>query len=128
MKVIDPTKFYIIGGIVDHNRHKAQLQPLPYSPPQGLTHERATKLGISTARLPIGEYLKVEGRKVLTVNQVFDILLQFLEHGDWLVALHNVIPQRKNPEPQIKASAENETSKSLEEKESSEPKENKGDG
>lgn len=34
-------------------------------------------------------------RKVLTVNQVFDILLQWVETRDWEKALYNVIPKRK---------------------------------
>ncbi|KAG0586471.1 hypothetical protein KC19_2G093000 [Ceratodon purpureus] len=33
--------------------------------------------------------------QVLTVNQVVDILLQFLEVGDWGKALFTVIPPRK---------------------------------
>jgi tRNA (guanine9-N1)-methyltransferase len=32
---------------------------------------------------------------VLTVNQVLDILLSWVEHRDWKKALFDVIPQRK---------------------------------
>ena len=47
MSTIDPGKVYVIGGLVDHNRHK------------GLTHRRATERGIRTLRLPIDEHLRM---------------------------------------------------------------------
>ena len=34
-------------------------------------------------------------RKVLTVNQVLDILLNWVGHRDWKKALFDVMPQRK---------------------------------
>jgi len=89
LESIDPTKVYIIGGIVDHNRLK------------GITHQRAEQFGIATIRLPIDKYIKMKTRKVLTVNQVFEIILQFLECKDWAVALEKVIPARKTPKVMI---------------------------
>lgn len=53
---LEPTKFYIIGGIVDHNRMK------------GLTFNTARALSINTAALPINDFIQVAGVKVLTIN------------------------------------------------------------
>ncbi|KAF8514849.1 guanine-1-methyltransferase-domain-containing protein [Hysterangium stoloniferum] len=75
---------YIIGGICDHNRYKS------------LCLNKAESQSIRHARLPIGTYLKdFPTRKILTVNQVFDILLHWAEHRNWEKALYAVMPKRK---------------------------------
>jgi len=77
-------KCYIIGGLVDHNRLK------------GLTFKQANDLEIETAQLPIGEYIaKIQGRKVLTVNQVLEILLKYIDTKDWAQSLELIVPLRK---------------------------------
>ncbi|RUS24385.1 guanine-1-methyltransferase-domain-containing protein, partial [Jimgerdemannia flammicorona] len=79
---IDEGKVYIIGGIMDKNRHKK------------LCYEKASKQGIRTMQLPIGEYIKMASWKVLTVNHVFEILLKYMEHKDWEKAFLEIIPHR----------------------------------
>ncbi|KAL5487700.1 TRM10 [Sanghuangporus weigelae] len=75
---------YILGGIVDRNRHKFLCQ------------KKAAAQGIRTARLPIGKFLKeLKTRKVLTVNQVFEILIHWVESRNWEEAIYSVMPKRK---------------------------------
>ncbi|ORX34194.1 guanine-1-methyltransferase-domain-containing protein [Kockovaella imperatae] len=75
---------YILGGLVDKNRYKL------------LCEDKAKSLGIRTARLPIGRYIAdLPTRKVLTVNQTFEILVKYLELNNWAHAFAAVIPQRK---------------------------------
>ncbi|KAF9358688.1 tRNA (guanine(9)-N(1))-methyltransferase [Mortierella sp. NVP85] len=85
---LDPGTCYVLGGIVDKNRYP------------NLCQSKAEKLGIETAQLPIGEFIQMSSRRVLTVNQVFEILLQFIECNDWKEAFLKVIPQRKLEEKQ----------------------------
>ncbi|KFY77993.1 hypothetical protein V499_02763 [Pseudogymnoascus sp. VKM F-103] len=80
---LSPYTTYVIGGIVDKNRHK------------GLCHKRANELGIPTAKLPIGEYMQMQSRTVLTTNHVVEIMANWLETGDWGEAFLKAIPKRK---------------------------------
>ncbi|KAF2175614.1 hypothetical protein K469DRAFT_701639 [Zopfia rhizophila CBS 207.26] len=78
-----PNSTYIIGGLVDKNRHK------------GLCYKRAMDRAIKTAKLPIGDFLQMKSRQVLTTNHVCEIMLKWLELGDWGEAFMQVIPKRK---------------------------------
>ncbi|KAK6932867.1 tRNA methyltransferase TRMD/TRM10-type domain [Dillenia turbinata] len=89
---LDPKNIYIVGGLVDRNRWK------------GITMKKATDQGIQTAKLPIGNYLKLSSSQVLTVNQVVEILLKFLETRDWKTSFFQVIPQRKRSEADVEGS------------------------
>ncbi|TLD28501.1 hypothetical protein PspLS_03394 [Pyricularia sp. CBS 133598] len=80
---LEPNTSYVIGGIVDRNRQK------------GLCYKRACEKGVRTAKLPITDYLIMASRQVLTTNQVLEIMLKWLECGDWKVAFQYVIPKRK---------------------------------
>ena len=84
LQELKPCSTYIIGGLVDHNRHK------------GICHQRAKERGIKTAKLPIGDYLKMSSRQVLATNHVLEILLKWMENGDWEEAFTAVIPKRKD--------------------------------
>ncbi|CAE6527369.1 unnamed protein product [Rhizoctonia solani] len=75
---------YVIGGIVDRNRYK------------NLCANKAQDLNLRSARLPIGRYLAdMPTRKVLTVNQVFDILVHWVATRNWEEAMQKVMPKRK---------------------------------
>ncbi|KAI4119942.1 MAG: hypothetical protein LQ345_000201 [Seirophora villosa] len=80
---LKPYSTYIIGGIVDKNRHK------------GICYQRAMDRGMKTAKLPIGDYMKMTSRFVLATNHVVEIMLRWLELRDWAMAFLQVIPKRK---------------------------------
>lgn len=92
---------YIVGGLVDHNHHKF------------LTHELAQKKGIRTARLPLSEHIVMKTRSVLTINQVFDIILGVSEGKSWKEILLEVLPQRKNITAKSDIDAPGESSKEI---------------
>ena len=78
-----PYSTYIIGGLVDRNRHK------------GVCYKRALDRGVRTAKLPIGDYMQMTSRFVLATNHVAEIILRWLELGDWGQAFLQVVPKRK---------------------------------
>ncbi|KAK5661767.1 hypothetical protein OQA88_9868 [Cercophora sp. LCS_1] len=80
---LEPNTSYVIGGLVDRNREK------------GLCYKRAQKHKVRTAKLPIGEYMVMQDRYVLTTNQVVEIMVKWMECGDWGEAFMAVIPKRK---------------------------------
>jgi tRNA (guanine9-N1)-methyltransferase len=80
---LKPFSTYIIGGLVDKNREK------------GICYKRAVGAGIKTAKLPIGDFMEMQSRKVLATNHVNEICVKWLECGDWGEAFMKVIPKRK---------------------------------
>lgn len=80
---LKPYSTYIIGGLVDKNRHK------------GICYKRAMDRNIKTAKLPIGDYMQMASRFVLATNHVNEIMLRWLELGDWGEAFVRVVPKRK---------------------------------
>lgn len=80
---LQPYSTYIIGGLVDRNRHK------------GVCYKRALDKGMRTAKLPIGDYMQMTSRFVLATNHVAEIMLRWLELGDWGEAFLQVVPKRK---------------------------------
>ncbi|KAI5793822.1 guanine-N(1)--methyltransferase [Peziza echinospora] len=113
---LEDGKTYIVGGIVDRNRHK------------GICYKKAQEQGIRTAKLPIGEYIKMSSRFVLTTNQVVEIMLKWLELRDWEKAFLKVIPQRKQPKAKVGSVGEGEGEGVKKEEGGEEQEEDDGDG
>ena len=90
-----PYSTYIIGGLVDRNRHK------------GICYKAAMDKGVKTAKLPIGNYMKMNSRFVLATNHVVEIMLRWLEFGDWGKAFDMVIPKRKGGVLKARAEEDN---------------------
>lgn len=91
LQELDESKAYVIGGLVDHNHHK------------GFTYKQASDYGIDHAQLPLGNFVKMNSRKVLAVNHVFEIILEYLHTRDWQEAFFTILPQRKGAVPTDKA-------------------------
>ena len=85
---IDPTKLYVIGGIVDRTRKK------------NLSLRKAQALGIPCARLPLREHIPITpNAAILTVDQAFQVLLRAAQPGaSWPAAVRTVVPPRKQRE------------------------------
>uniref|UniRef100_A0A182Q2E7 tRNA (guanine(9)-N(1))-methyltransferase n=1 Tax=Anopheles farauti TaxID=69004 RepID=A0A182Q2E7_9DIPT len=83
LEKLEPGAVYIIGGLVDHNQHK------------GCCYELALKYNIRHARLPLAEHLVIKTRTILTINQVFEILLNVHMGKEWQQTLLDVLPARK---------------------------------
>lgn len=94
---LEPNTSYVIGGLVDKNREK------------GLCYKRARARGIRTARLPIGQYMVMQSRAVLTTNHVVEIMLKWLEYENWGDAFMSVIPKRKGGQLKQREGASGET-------------------
>ena len=86
LETIDPAAVYVIGGLVDRNQHR------------GLSLRRAQDAGVSTARLPLEEYVQmsVEGKgRALTVNQCYELLLLRAQGHSWEEVVRQVMPLRR---------------------------------
>jgi tRNA (guanine9-N1)-methyltransferase len=100
LKTLSPNTSYIIGGLVDRNRHKSHCYSV------------ANAANLPTARLPIDDYVKLSTRKVLVTNHVVEIMLKYLETGDWAESFLSVIPQRTGVDRKESLGHESENSSS----------------
>lgn len=96
-----PYSTYVIGAIVDKNRHK------------GICYKRAMDRGIKTAKLPIGDYMQMTSRFVLATNHVAEIMLRWLELGNWGEAFLRVVPKRKGGVLKVRRACINDTPEEL---------------
>ncbi|RLV92992.1 Peptide-N [Spathaspora sp. JA1] len=79
-----PNHTYIIGGIVDKNRHKK------------LCLNKAQELGLKVGKLPIDKFIEMNGRQVLATSHVYELCCAWFENGkDWGKAFNQVLPPRK---------------------------------
>jgi tRNA (guanine9-N1)-methyltransferase len=86
LTTLEDDKIYVIGGIVDRNRLKR------------IAYDRATIIGLRTAKLPIDDYLStMPSTRVLTTNHVMELLLKYKQYdGSWKKALTDILPTRKD--------------------------------
>lgn len=83
LDTLEPGMTYIVGGIVDKNRHKE------------LCYNKAKELGIPTKKLPIDEFVNIDGRQVLTTTHVVQIMLKYFDVHNWKEAFESALPARK---------------------------------
>ncbi|KAL0477964.1 tRNA (guanine(9)-N1)-methyltransferase [Acrasis kona] len=83
LTTLEPGMCYVIGGIVDRNRHK------------NICLEEAIKYNVKTAKLPIGQFLKEMDYVIMTTNQCVSMLITYCQNKDWSAAVQQAIPQRK---------------------------------
>ena len=89
LTTLDCEKVYVLGGLVDLSVKKNQ------------TFEFAQNYNLQTAALPILEYMEKDRsntrhtyKRILSINQVFEILLCFYETNCWKTALGKGMPKR----------------------------------
>lgn len=80
---IEPNYSYIIGGLIDRNRHK------------NIAAQRAKDLQIRSMKLPLSNHIKLKSSQVLTIVHVYDLLCQQRELDSWPEAIRAIIPDRK---------------------------------
>ncbi|CAO2600176.1 tRNA methyltransferase 10 homolog A [Lemmus lemmus] len=97
-----PVQFYLTshGGQLKKNMNENDKGWVNW---KGLTFKQASSYGIEHAQLPLADFVKMNSRKVLAVNHVFEIILEFLETRDWQEAFFTILPQRKGAVPAHKA-------------------------
>lgn len=83
LTTLDAGTVYVIGGLVDRNRHPR------------ITLDKAERLGLSHAKLPIADVVDAKRLLVLTVNHVVQIMAHWLAYQNWERAVLEVMPARK---------------------------------
>ncbi|DBA03272.1 TPA: hypothetical protein N0F65_011631 [Lagenidium giganteum] len=81
LEEIDPSKVYVVGGIVDRTVRKNE------------TLSKAQAHSYQTARLPLHEHMTVR-KPVLNIDSVLIALNEFNNHHDWKRAFDIAVPKR----------------------------------
>jgi tRNA (guanine9-N1)-methyltransferase len=76
--------------LIDRNKHKNLTFKIG-----NLFFKIANELGIKTAKFPLLQYTKLKSSTVLTVDQCFQILLNFFNTNNRETSIINSIPKRK---------------------------------
>lgn len=89
---IDPGKKQGVSSYrLVHSTLDPPLSLLPLlTPPLPPSFPPSQEQGIATAKLPLDDLVKLDSSRVLTVNHVFDIMLQFQLCRDWSAAFLKV--------------------------------------
>jgi tRNA (guanine9-N1)-methyltransferase len=86
LEFIDNSKVYVIGGLVDDSVKK------------NTSFQFSKEQNVRTCRLPITDHMKRQEtgsyKQILTINQVFDVLLTFHETNSWNKALGTHVPAK----------------------------------
>ncbi|CRK90638.1 CLUMA_CG004340, isoform A [Clunio marinus] len=83
LDTLEPGAVYVIGGLVDFNRHK------------NLCNRIALENGIRTARLPLSENVVMKNSPVLPIDQCFDIILGVSQGKTWQKSIMDVLSYRR---------------------------------
>lgn len=78
----NPDDHYVISAIVD----RGDMKPLTLS--------KAKRFDLHTARLPLEKYRSVRQNRVLTLDQIFNVLLDVKMFGNWDRAFNHVAARK----------------------------------
>eukprot|EP01063_Lacrimia_lanifica_P015258 TRINITY_DN22070_c0_g1_i1.p1 TRINITY_DN22070_c0_g1~~TRINITY_DN22070_c0_g1_i1.p1 ORF type:complete len:344 (+),score=174.83 TRINITY_DN22070_c0_g1_i1:78-1109(+) len=119
---VEGGKYYIVGGLVDRNKHK------------GIAHKRAQALNVRTAKFPLEAYLqrypeKAGICKTLTTFHVVQVLCGVAAGESWDTAFDSILPKRNTEEvaaPKRKPAAESDAAPAAKKQKPAEPSAEEG--
>ncbi|CAD8108059.1 unnamed protein product [Paramecium sonneborni] len=82
LQEIKEDEVYVIGGLVDRVIMK------------NATLNRSRQLGVRSAKLPIGQFIKKNYKKCLNVSTAALMISGWLQYKDWSKAFDSIVPQK----------------------------------